>query len=59
MWILTKNNFPFYNNLFEEKGIIFYNDLKTKKKFKKEDYLIFFFYIYNKISLLTKQYYII
>ena len=58
MWILTKNNFPFYNNLFEEKGIIFYNDLKTKKKFKNEDYLIFFFYIYNKISLLTKQYYI-
>ena len=57
MWILTKNNFPFYYNLFEEKENIYYNDLKIKKKFKNDDYLIFFFYIYNKISLLTKQYY--
>jgi len=56
MWILTKNNLPFYSNLFEEKINNYYNDLKAKKKFKNDDYLNFFFYIYNKISLLTRQY---
>ena len=56
MWILTKNSVPFYYKLFVEKANEYYNGLTLKKKKKKNEYLNFFSFLYNKISFLTKLY---